>query len=555
VPSQPLTTGAQGNLDSNRASFSADGEWIVFDSLADNLVPGHGNYGPRDVFVKNLATGAIELVSRAGGPTGAQGNGDSSRASFTADGKKVVFVSDASNLVAGDTNGQQDVFIRNLETHTTTRVNLTSTGAQANDDTFDVVISPDGTKIVFSSFATNIVGGTDTNNAADIFLKDLVTGTITHLTDYAVRPGEGSRLPRFSPDGGIITWHTMLENLSSPGNYTEQYFRHVLPSIIEGNGGNNSRTGTARADTIKGLGGNDTLFGLGGGDSLDGGSGNDSMTGSQGDDIYVVDSTGDIVDENAPGSSGIDTVRASLDFTLASSKVKGRVENLALTGSRDLDGTGNDRANVLTGNSGDNVLKGGKGNDTIKGGAGKDTIDGGAGTDLADYSDRNKAIEVTLKSAGGTVKVDGKAEDTLKAVEGIIGSSRNDRITGDGGDNWLNGYTGKDTLRGGAGDDKFVFDTMFMASNVETIVDFKRGEDKIALDSLVFFELGVAVTADELGVKASGNQASGNQLLIYDKSSGKLWYDYDSTGPQAPVQLAVLTSKPSTLSAADFMIV
>ncbi|MEO7223467.1 MAG: hypothetical protein ABIY37_13435 [Devosia sp.] len=562
APTEFAPDGIKGDLTSSKASFSYDGELVIFESAADNLDDLHQSYGNTDIFVKNIKTGAIQLISRASGIDGAAGNKDSGRGFIDAgafggiseDGEKAIFISSATNLVTGDTNGSQDVFIRDLKTNTTTRVSLTSDGTQANGNSWDAKISPDGTKIVFASFATNLVSGNDANNDSDVFLKDLITGEVIRLSDViGNKPGEGSRFAHFSPDGGVVIWQTNVQHLDNTNDYTEQYYTYVLPGPINGNDKDNTKPGTARPDTINGLGGNDKLFGLGAGDSLDGGAGKDTMTGGQGDDFYVVDNKGDVVDEKAPGSAGRDTVQSSITFSLDGSTVKGKVENLMLTGKTDLAGTGNDLANALTGNKGDNVFKGGGGNDTIKGGGGKDAIDGGGGTDVADYSDKKKAIEVTLKASAGTVEVGGKAEDTLKNIEGVIGGSKNDKITGDSKANILDGGAGKDTLTGGDGKDKFLFNSdIFTAPNVDTITDFKHGTDKIVLAAAIFYELGTSLSADELGVKKSGHAAAEGQFLIYDKSKGTLWYDYDGVGIAEAIQIAVLSPKVSTLSVADF---
>ncbi len=138
---------------------------------------------------------------------------------------------------------------------------------------------------------------------------------------------------------------------------------------------NNTLTGTANADTIRGFGGNDSLFGLGGDDILEGGDGNDildggiggdTMLGGSGNDTYIVDSALDAVWETtvvggAIDAGGIDTVQSTVSYTLPSF-----VENLTLTGTAAVNGTGNSLNNVLVGNSAANTLSGGSGNDTLR---------------------------------------------------------------------------------------------------------------------------------------------------------------------------------------------
>jgi Ca2+-binding RTX toxin-like protein len=152
---------------------------------------------------------------------------------------------------------------------------------------------------------------------------------------------------------------------------------------INGTAGNDNLTGTANADVISGLAGNDTLSGLAGNDTLNGGDGNDSLNGGLGNDsligglgndTYVVDSTADIVTEL--GSQGTDLVQSSVTHTLTA-----EVENLTLTGSAAINGTGNTLNNNITGNTANNTLNGGANNDTLNGGAGQDTLTGSTGAD------------------------------------------------------------------------------------------------------------------------------------------------------------------------------
>lgn len=145
-------------------------------------------------------------------------------------------------------------------------------------------------------------------------------------------------------------------------------------SVITGNSVANTLSGTDGADTIRGMGGNDTLKGMGGNDSIDGGTGSDKMAGGTGDDTYYVDGTADTVTEVS--DAGTDTVYSSVSFTLGSN-----VENLYLTGSSALNGTGNALDNILSGNGGANKLSGGTGNDTLYGKGGIDTLTGGGGQD------------------------------------------------------------------------------------------------------------------------------------------------------------------------------
>jgi len=193
-------------------------------------------------------------------------------------------------------------------------------------------------------------------------------------------------------------------------------------------------TGSQFNDTLTGNQGNNVLTGLGGDDLLNGAAGADTMVGGLGNDKYVVDNTGDVVDESSGG--GIDTVQSSITFSLAdATHAKGSIENLTLTGTSAINGTGNPLDNVITGNSGNNVLAGL---------AGSDTLDGGAGADTATYAASPAGVTVSLMTGLGT---DGFGTvDTLKNIENLMGSNANDTLEGNAGANVLNGGGGSNTV-------------------------------------------------------------------------------------------------------------
>ena len=201
----------QADYDSLNPVFSPDGTKVAFYSYASNLVPGDTN-GTGDVFVRDLTTGAITRVSTDA--SGAQANDFSFGPVFSPDGTKVAFSSGASNLVPGDTNGTYDIFVKDLTTGVVTRVSTDGTGAQENSDSYRPVFSPDGTKVAFYSYSTNLVPG-DTNNSYDVFVKDLTTGTVTRVsTDASGTQGNAvSSLPVFSPDGTKVAFFSDASNL------------------------------------------------------------------------------------------------------------------------------------------------------------------------------------------------------------------------------------------------------------------------------------------------------------------------------------------------------
>jgi hypothetical protein len=160
--------GNQGNDNSYSGSLSADGSLCAFYSLATNLVPGDTNAAP-DVFVRDRIAGTTTRLSTDS--TGAEGNGNSLAARISADGKFVAFQSLAANLVAGDANAAFDVFRKELATGETIRLSVDSSGVEGNGLSQLPCISGDGRLVAFSSVATNLVAG-DTNGVSDVFLRD-----------------------------------------------------------------------------------------------------------------------------------------------------------------------------------------------------------------------------------------------------------------------------------------------------------------------------------------------------------------------------------------------
>jgi Tol biopolymer transport system component len=203
-------------------SLSADGRFVAFASAAPNLVPGDTN-GIPDAFVRDRLTGTTERVSVATG--GAQATpGTTSWGSIdpaiSADGRFVVFISDATNLVTGDTNGLSDIFLRDRTLGTTVRLSVTSAGVQSTggligEGSDNPSISADGRFIAFTSETTNIVSG-DTNTVTDVFVRDRVANTTVRVsvaTGGAQATGGPSGFPLISGDGRFIVFQSSATNL------------------------------------------------------------------------------------------------------------------------------------------------------------------------------------------------------------------------------------------------------------------------------------------------------------------------------------------------------
>lgn len=195
----------------NSPNISADGRYVAFFSSATNLVPNDTN-AAGDVFVRDRQTGSTEIASVDS--AGTRANAGSGYPSISANGRYVVFPSAASNLVANDTNGVQDIFIHDRQTGSTIIVSVNSSGSLANGENFDPTISSDGRYVAFDSLASNLVSG-DTNGVTDAFVHDRQTGITERISmDSAGVQGNGhSRCSRISDSGGYVAFQSVASNL------------------------------------------------------------------------------------------------------------------------------------------------------------------------------------------------------------------------------------------------------------------------------------------------------------------------------------------------------
>ncbi|MBI5032932.1 MAG: PD40 domain-containing protein [Chloroflexi bacterium] len=211
--------GIQANQNSNWASVSADGRYVVFESDATNLV-GSDTNGKEDIFVHDRQTSQTTRISVAS--DGTQGNDDSVRPSISGDGRYVAFYSEANNLVLGDTNGHSDVFVHDRQTEQTTRVSVSSAGVQGNNESFVPRISANGRYVAFESYASNLVSG-DGNASQDVFVHDRELGltTLVSMTNLGASGDNRSISPSINADGRYVAFLSTATNLVS--NDTNSY--------------------------------------------------------------------------------------------------------------------------------------------------------------------------------------------------------------------------------------------------------------------------------------------------------------------------------------------
>lgn len=201
-----------GNGNSDPARISSDGRFIVFESTATNLVANDTN-GQSDIFVHDQLNCITSRVSLSNSGLQAS-DGGSTNPQISSDGRYVVFQSAATNLVTGDTNGIEDIFLRDRQQNTTIRVSVSSAGAQGNDFSINPVLSGDGRYVAFESFANNLIA-VDQNGNTDIFLRDLTTNTTTILSvdSSGVGTNNESREPAISADGRLVAFMSFASNL------------------------------------------------------------------------------------------------------------------------------------------------------------------------------------------------------------------------------------------------------------------------------------------------------------------------------------------------------
>ena len=230
-PSVPLPAGGNGN--SAAPVLSPDGRFVVLTSAANDLVPGGNSVYALNVFLRDRTGNTTMLVSGNLSGTGG-GNGNSMLGQASTNGQFVVFQSDASNLVPNDTNGVTDIFVSDLVAGTTTLVSVSTNGGPANGASTDPVMTPDGRYVAFISSASNLVPG-DTNGIPDVFVRDLIAGTNCLVSVGAfLAPGGPSSImatPVITPDGRYVAFFSMATNLASavPGTSTgEVYVRDRL---------------------------------------------------------------------------------------------------------------------------------------------------------------------------------------------------------------------------------------------------------------------------------------------------------------------------------------
>jgi Ca2+-binding RTX toxin-like protein len=461
------SAGNQGNNFSLFPSISADGRFVAFDSNASNLVPGDTN-NTTDIFVRDLSTNTTTLVSVSS--SGDRGNGYSSASltSISADGRFVVFESDATNLVPGDTNNERDIFVRDLLTNTTTLVSASSSGERGNNDSLSNSISANGRFVAFRSFATNLVPG-DTNNTSDIFVRDLLTNTTTRVSvDSAGNQGNytSENFPSISADGRFVAFQSYATNLvpGDTNNQSDIFVRDLstnTTTLVSVSSSGDRGNGRSALPSIS-ADGRFVTFESDATNLVPGDTNNrqdsfvrDLLTNTT--TRVSVSSSGDQGNDLSIPSSISPDGRFVAFASQASNLVPGDTNNAVDVFVVDLTNTPggiNNSPNAINGTNGNDNLIGTNGSDNINGFDGDDTLTGRQGNDI------------------------------------IVGGGGSDNLSGGKGFDTLNGGLGNDNLVGGAGNDVFVLGA---GLGVDTISDFTNSQDTVQLiNGLTFGQLSIS---------------------------------------------------------------
>ncbi|MBP1859670.1 calcium-binding protein [Rhizobium herbae] len=395
------------------------------------------------------------------------------------------------------------------------------------------------------------------SGAADTIIND---GTI--LGDISL--GKGS--DRYDGSLGVLDGTVFGgdgQDFLIGGKGDESFIGGADADDIDGGAGNDDIAGDGGTDRLTGGAGDDEIYGGSGSDTLDGGIGADFLSGGTGSDLYLVDNVNDVVIEATGGGS--DVVFALVSFALEANQYVEQMVFADLSNSGEaVTLTGNTLRQSIIGGAGDDRLDGGGGTDRLTGLIGNDTyiVDGsdtiveaaGEGIDLV-KSTRAYTLVANVENLTltGALDINGTG-NILNNV--ITGNDGKNTLSGKDGDDMLSGGLGLDKLVGGAGRDSFLFKTALADSNIDRIMDFNIADDTIRLENGIFTVLTHtgALAASAFAINLTGAAGDASDRIIYEKDTGKLFYDADGSGSASGIQFALL-SKNLALTAADFIIV
>lgn len=519
-----------GNSANNRLTGGAGNDTIDGGAGNDTMLGGLDN----DTYVVNSANDIITEIAGEGIDT------ILSSVTFTLGNNVENLTLTGSSVINGTGNALDNVLTGNSGANTLSG----GTGADrmvggAGNDTYvvdnagDIVVelAGEGTDLIQSSMSWTLgsnvenlafTGSSAINGTGNELANTLTGNSGNNILDGGL--GADTLVGGAGNDTYIVdnAGDVVVEATSAGTDLVQSNVTYTLASNVENltltGTGNINGTGNTAANVLLGNTGNNTLSG---------GSGNDTMAGGAGDDIYVVDATGDVVTENA--GEGMDTLQSSVTWTLGNN-----LENLLLTGSSAINGTGNALDNILTGNSGNNTLIGGAGNDILDGGTGTDKLLGGLGNDTyivdsttdtltenagegsdtvkssVTYTLGNNLENLTLT---GTSTVNGTGNTLNNA---LIGNNVNNTLTGAAGNDVLDGSLGSDTLIGGTGNDTYILGLGYGNDTIQEN-DTTAGNTDVAT-----FLSGIGT--DQLWFRHVGNNLEVSVIGTTDIFTVQNWY-------------------------------
>ncbi len=389
-----------------------------------------------------------------------------------------------------------------------------------------------------------LIGASNVNGTGN-GLANLIVGNAVNNTLNG-SAGADTLIGKLGDDNYVVDHvnEVVTENFGEGTDTISSKITYTLSANVE----NLTLTGTS---IINGTGNelSNILMGNSAANQLDGGGNADTLKGGTGDDTYIVDHVGDIVTESF--NAGIDAVNSSITYRLLNN-----IENMNLTGTLEIDGTGNGLVNLITGNAAINKINGGAGADIMIGGLGGDIyfVDNENDT-ITEYLNEgidkvNSSKTYTLPdhvenlSLTGTLAINATGNE---AANTIIGNTASNQLIGGAGNDILNGAEGANIMTGGAGKDYFQFKTAdhIIAGRMDTITDFNVVDDTIKLENNIFTAFATAVTPDRIAADqfVIGTQAlDANDYIIYNRGTGALLYDDDGSGMNVAVQFASVSA-------------
>ena len=430
-------------------------------------------------------------------------------------------------------------------------------------NTVSVLTIHDATPGVLSAGNVSVVER-DTLSQTGYFTITRAGGTAAASVSYSILDGDGFNAPKATSGDDYAASRTGTVSFAA-GQTTAtvpfQVFGDTIPEqnetfrLVLSNPTNGATLG--RATGIATIIDNDapagSQFGTEGNDTLISNTPGAFLVGMGGNDTYLVNNAADVVIEQNGG--GTDIVYTTVSYNLGANEVEAMsVANQMTTDAINL--TGNYASQTIVGNYGDNVLNGGSGVDTLIGLYGNDTYVLGDSR-IVIQEQAGQGFDTVLTSASYTLAA-GVSVEQLVAQDrstttglALVGNEFDQTIGGTNGADTIDGGLGADILVGFDGADTFAFTTALGGGNVDTIIDFQSGTDKIALSSSVFGAIGTGLDANEFVVGSAATTA--DQHIVYNQATGQLFYDADGSGAGAAVLFAQV-SPGAAVSLADFVV-